>query len=185
MVGVGRTMKVAGQPPRAGVGARLGRRPEAQARPGGGGRTGGRPLSGAGEAERSGTEECGARRGLEEERRSARGEPSGSRERGRRGGRNSAALCGAQGCAVRSRGQERTRTARVQVDLAGRGVPGAWGRLRGSEGRRGFPIWGFSPGLSWGSPYCFLLAELVAALVAQLGLQGSKPFGVWFRGSWV
>lgn len=97
MVGVGRAMKVAGEPPRAGVGARLGRRPEAQARPGGGGRTGGWPLSGAGEAERSRTEECSARRGLEEERRSARGEPSGSRERGRRGGRDSAALCGAAG----------------------------------------------------------------------------------------
>lgn len=93
MVGVGGAVKVAGEPPRACVGARLGRRPEAQARPGGVGRTGGRPLSGAGEAERSGTEECGARRGLEEERRSARG----SRERGRRGGRDSAALCGAAG----------------------------------------------------------------------------------------
>lgn len=97
MVGVGSAMKVAGEPPWAGVGARLGRRPEAQARPGGEGRTGWRLLSGAGEAERSGTEECGAPRGLEEERRSARSEPSGSRERGRRGGRDSAALCGAAG----------------------------------------------------------------------------------------
>lgn len=75
--------------------------------------------------------------------------------------------------------------ARVQVGLAGRGVPGAWGRRRGSEERRRFPVWGFSPGLSEGSPYCFLLADLVEAPVAQIGLQGTKPFGVLVRGSWV